>query len=352
MPALLLEMEKLKVPRSGLGQVCLHLGEQLVRQRPEGWDLTFYVPPARRGVFGDRVRYVEHSGLHKLLPATRAPFDVWHCVHQESRYLPPRRETRLVLTIQDLNFLQKYSGLRRARRLARVQRIVDRAAAVTFISEFTERDVRAHLRLDGKRTRITYLGNSLRPQPEAPRPAFAPQGPFLFSIGIVGPKKNFHVLVPFLRALGPGRSLVIAGDASSPYAESIRRLARDEGVADRVVLPGSVDDAQRYWLYANCEALVFPSLTEGFGLPVIEAMSVGKPVFASTRTSLPEAGGPEAFYWPDFDPRAMREVFERGMAEVRADAAKADRLRRWADRFTWERCAAACWEVYREVRGD
>jgi glycosyltransferase involved in cell wall biosynthesis len=353
-PSLLLELEKLKVPHSGLGQVCLNLGEHLVRQRPPDWDLTLYVPEARAGVFGEArgLGYLPHSGLHRLLPATRAPVDVWHCIHQESRYPPPRRDTRLVLTIHDLNFLQKYTGLRRARHLAAVQRLVDRATTVTFISRFTESDVRAHLRLDGKATRVIYGGNSLRVQPAAPRPPFAPPGPFLFTIGIVGPKKNFHVLVPFLRALGPGRSLVIAGDASGPYAERIRRLARDEGVADRVLLPGAVDDAQRYWLYANCEALLFPSLAEGFGLPVIEAMSVGKPVFASTRTSLPEAGGAEAYYWPDFDPRAMREVFERGMAEVRADPGKAERLRRWADRFSWERCARAFWEVYEEARSS
>ncbi len=124
------------------------------------------------------------------------------------------------------------------------------------------------------------------------------------------------MLVPFLRALGGGRSLVVAGSAASPYAQEILRLARAEGVAERVLLPGNVTDAEKYWLLANAEAFVFPSLAEGFGLPVVEAMSLGKPVFLSTRTSLPETGGPEAFYWPDFDPRAMAEVFTRGMARA------------------------------------
>lgn len=350
MPTLLLELEKLKVPASGLGQVCLHLGDHLLRGRPPGWDVTAYVPRSHLGAFGPGAGYLPHSPLHKLLPATRRPVDVWHCIHQQSRYVPPRPETRLVLTIHDLNFLQRYSGLRRARHLAAVQRLIDRASVVTFISRFTEGDVRAHLRLAGKPTRVIYSGNSLCVRPDAPRPAFAPPGPFLLAIGIIGPKKNFHVLVPFLRALGPGRSLVVAGDASGPYADAIRRLARDEGVADRVVLPGSVGDEARYWLYAHCDALVFPSLAEGFGLPVVEAMSLGKPVFCSTRTSLPEAGGPEAYYWPDFDPRAMREVFERGMAEVRGDPGKPERLRRWADRFSWERCARDYWQVYEEAR--
>lgn len=352
MSILLLELEKLKVPASGLGQVCLHLAEHVLRQRPPGWDVTAYVPRSRVGAFGDGpgVRYLPHSALHKVLPATRAPVDVWHCLHQQSRYGPPRPGTRLVLTVHDLNFLQKYTGLRRARALAAVQRLIDRASVVTFISRFTEEDVRRHLDLREKPTRVIHSGNSLVARPDAPRPAFAPPGPFLLALGIIGPKKNFHVLVPFLRALGPGRALVVAGDASGPYAERIRQLARAEGLADRVVLPGSVGDEARYWLYANCDALLFPSLAEGFGLPVIEAMSLGKPVFCSDRTSLPEAGGPEAYYWTDFDPRAMREVFERGMSEVAADPAKPERLRRWAARFTWERCARAYWSVYEEAR--
>ncbi len=349
MPKVLLEMEKLKVPRSGLGQFCLHVGAELVAARPAGTDLAFYVPRARVGTFGDEVRYLVHSPFHQVTGASRERFDVWHCIHQGSRYLPRSRATRLLLTIHDLNFLQKYAGWRRAGKLRALQRRVDRADAVTFISAVTEATAREHLRLEGKPTRVVYNGNSLRAGPDAPRPRFAPAGPFLFAIGIVGPKKNFHVLVPFLRALGGGRSLVVAGDARGPYAREILALARAEGVADRVLLPGPVADAEKAWLYANAEAFVFPSLAEGFGLPVVEAMSLGKPVFLSTRTSLPETGGSEAYYWPDFAPGAMREVFERGMADYRADPAKPARLRAWAARFSWERAAREYLSLYEEL---
>jgi len=348
MPKAFVEMEKLKVPHSGLGQFCLHAGRALVAQRPAELELHFYVPAARRGLFGDGVRYVTHSPVHKLTSASRGGFDVWHCIHQDSRYLPPRRSTPLVLTIHDLNFMQKYSGRRQAARLRALQERIDRASAVTFISEFTERTVRAHLRVEGKRTRVVYNGNSLREFPGAPRPRFAPRGPFLFTIGIVSPKKNFHVLVPFLRELRD-RSLVIAGSSASTYAQSVLRLARELGVADRVILPGNVTDEEKYWLFANAEAFVFPSLAEGFGLPVIEAMSLGRPVFLSTRTSLPETGGRDAFYWDDFDPAAMKEVFEGGMREIRSDPGKEGRLRAWAARFSWERAAREYLEVYAEV---
>jgi glycosyltransferase involved in cell wall biosynthesis len=343
-----IEMEKLKVPHSGLGQFCLHAGQAMVEQRPPGLDLHFYVPAARRDVFGGGVRYVVHSPLHKITAPSREGFDVWHCIHQDSRYLPPRRSTKLVLTVHDLNFMQKYSGWRRAARLRALQRRIDRADAVTFISEFTEREVRGHLRLDGKRTRVVYNGNSLRAFPAAARPAFAPLRPFLLTIGIVQPKKNFHVLVPFLRALGD-RALVVAGSRDSPYAQSIVGLAAELGVADRVILPGSVSEEEKYWLFANAEAFLFPSLAEGFGLPVIEAMSLGKPVFLSTRTSLPETGGAEAFYWDDFEPEAMRDVFLRGMDAYRADPAKAGRIRAWAARFSWERAAREYLALYAEV---
>jgi glycosyltransferase involved in cell wall biosynthesis len=348
MKTVFVDLEKLKVPHSGLGQFCLHVGQELVAHRPPALALDFYVPAAQRGAFGDDVRYLVHSPLHKLTGASRGGFDVWHCVHQDSRYLPRRRSTRLLLTIHDLNFLQKYSGWRRSARLRALQRRIDRADAITFISEFTERTVREHLRLGGKRTQVVYNGNSLRRFPGAARPGFAPSGPFLFTIGIIGPKKNFHVLVPLLREL-PGRSLVVAGNASSPYAQAILRAAREAGLEKRVILPGNVTDEAKYWLFANAEAFVFPSLAEGFGLPVIEAMSLGKPVFLSTRTSLPETGGREAFYWDDFDPAAMREVYERGMAAVRADPGKAERLREWAGRFSWERAARDYLALYAEL---
>ncbi len=342
------EMEKLKVPHSGLGQFCLHAGRAMVERRRPGLDLHFYVPEACRGVFGAEVGYVVHSPLHKLIGASRGRFDVWHCIHQDSRYLPPRRSTRLVLTIHDLNFMQKYSGWRRTARLRALQKRIDRADAITFISRFTETTVREHLRLDGKLARVVYNGNSLRDCARAGRPRFAPDRPFLFTLGIISPKKNFHVLVPFLRELAD-LSLVIAGSKASPYAQAILRLAQECGVADRVVMPGNVSDDERYWLHANAEAFVFPSLAEGFGLPVIEAMSLGKPVFLSTHTSLPETGGPEAFYWDVLDPAAMREVFERGIGQYRLDPGKPRRIRDWAARFSWDRAAGDYLDLYAEL---
>src|SRR5690606_41662991 len=111
--------------------------------------------------------------------------------------------------------------------------------------------------------------------PAGPPPGNAPRQPFLFAIGEVAPKKNFGVLVDLIARL-PGYSLVIAGRKNTPYAAQIEERVRELGLTDRIHLPGIISDSDRYWLYQNFTALAFPSLGEGFGLPVIEAMSLGK----------------------------------------------------------------------------
>ena len=123
-------------------------------------------------------------------------------------------------------------------------------------------------------------------------------------------------------------------------------MAKNLGIYDRLYLIGTIDDASKYWLYKNCKAFVFPSLTEGFGLPVVEAMSLGKPVFLSNLTSLPEIGGTEAYYWKNFDPKSMIEVFEKGLIDFASDTNKASRSIEWSKQFSWENAAKAYLKLY------
>ena len=88
---------------------------------------------------------------------------------------------------------------------------------------------------------------------------------------------------------------------------------------------GKVSDNERRWLYAHCQGLLFPSIAEGFGLPVIEAMQWGKPVFCSNKTSLPEVGSIHAHYFTDFNPDHMADIIQRGMADFTPEKAKAEK---------------------------
>ncbi|MFM7804457.1 MAG: glycosyltransferase, partial [Verrucomicrobiota bacterium] len=243
--------------------------------------------------------------------------DLWHVTSQSSKFLPLDPRVPVLLTIHDLNFLHDERHRTRPaavrRKLAAVQAKVDRAAAVVAISRFVAADVSANLRLGHRPLHVVH--NGLPPAPAAAprRPAFLPPGPFFFTVGAALPHKNCHVLLGML-AREPQWRLVIAGRTATPYgsflADEIRRLSLD----GRVVMPGEVSDGDRQWLYERCEAFLFPSLTEGFGFPVLEAMQCGRPVFAARRTSLPEIAGRHAGWWDSFDPGPMLAVVRDGLA--------------------------------------
>jgi len=348
MKRVLVEMEKLKNPNSGLGQFCLNIGRQFQALHPADLELDFYLPEYQKNIFGSQFNYIKHIALHKLLPPSSSEYDVWHCLQQDSYYLPGSKKTKLILTIHDLNFLEKYKGAKQKRRLNSLQKKVDKAAAITVISKFTEIIVRENLKLNNTPVYVIYNGCSLKVIEDAARPDFISFDNFIFSIGIISERKNFHTLLPLLQN-NKQLHLVIAGDNTSAYAKQIVKTAEKTGISSQIHFPGTVDDAAKYWLYKNCKAFVFPSLTEGFGLPVVEAMSLGKPVFLSNLTSLPEIGGAEAYYWKTFEPQHVVEVFEKGILNFAADIEKPARTINWAKQFSWENAAKAYLDLYENV---
>lgn len=345
MARLIVDGEKLKNMYSGLGQFCLHLGHALVQQ--EISDLCFYVPKEQEGIFGKQVKYLQHRSLHKITGIKTHSSDLFHATHQTSKYLPTNKATPYILTVHDLNFLYKYSGAKLKRKKKALQYKINRARAITAISHFAAQELKENMDLNGKHITVIHNGNSLNTTIAPVKPAWINDRPFLFTIGIVLPRKNFHVLIPFVEQL-KHYSLVIAGNADSAYAGEIKKTIKDRNIEDRVFLPGNITDAEKLWLYQNCSAFVFPSLAEGFGLPVVEAMSLGKPVFLNHGTSLPEVGGKDAFYWHNFDAAQMKEVFEKGM-QYFSSHDLAQKYMRHAEQFTWTHAAHKYAEVYRQV---
>ena len=339
-------MEKLKNPNSGLGQFCLHLGKQFHLQGSPNLQLEYYLPPSQQNIFGKNTISVRQSAIHKFLPINSTKYNVWHCLHQNSSYLPSSPDTKLILTIHDLNFLEKYKGLKRALKLGKLQKKVDRANAITVISHFTETMVRENLDLGDKPVIVIPNGNALESVENAKMPDFIKFENFIFTIGIISKKKNFHSLLPLLQH-DPNLHLVVAGNHESIYAKELIQAAKKHKVNDQLHLPGTINGEEKYWLYQHCKAFVFPSLTEGFGLPVVEAMSLGKPVFLSNLTSLPEVGGPEAHYWSDFEPGSMVNVFEKGLREFSSE--RASRSIAWAKQFSWESAAKSYLKIYAEI---
>ena len=356
------DLEKLKTLHGGLGQFSLHLGRALLEVAAPDVRFTYLLPPERAPLFPREL--VDFEFTHDwqreailrplrslLLPfVRRRKFDLWHITHQHSNFAPLDSQTPVLLTIHDLNFLREHDNARQAKELSKLQAKIDRAAAVTTVSQFVADDVSAKLDLRGKPLHVIHNGANSGSHHKPQRPPYLPQGPFLFALGDVLPRKNFHALLGLLQRVS-GRTLVIAGDKQHAYARHLADQARELGLAERVFLPGTIGDSERCWLYQHCEAFLFPSKTEGFGLPVMEALSLGRPVFISHATSLPEVGGPLAFYWEQYDPAHMAQVFHDGMALYYSDPDYSHKLRQHAAQFTWQRAARAYLAAYREILG-
>ena len=158
----------------------------------------------------------------------------------------------------------------------------------------------------------------------------------------MAPLKNVSALLAMMKLL-PGQRLVLAGARSG---DSLR--VQDEALAlglRNVRFLFDVSNAEKAWLFRHCRAFMFPSLAEGFGLPPVEALQFGKPVFLSNLTSLPEVGGSVAHYWPSFEPAAMAAVVDNALARWDSSA-DAKRAVAWARRFSWDACADAHVRAY------
>jgi glycosyltransferase involved in cell wall biosynthesis len=223
---------------------------------------------------------------------------------------------------------------------------VDRADFIAGISQYTLDTAAKHLELGNKPRKVIYNGCNINDFPGYDSPVYRPAKPFLFSIGLVQPRKNFHLLPALLK--DNDYELIIAGLNHFDYKTTVGEEARRWKVDHRVKLVGAISEEDKYWYYKNCTAFVFPSYAEGFGLPVIEAMYHGKPVFISKETSLPEIGGDAAYYFDSFDPEQMQETFKKGMLDYN-QGDRVIKLKQRAAFFSWDKAAADYLEIYRSI---
>ena len=347
---ILFDCERMKYPHTGLYHFCLQLGHALMRNMNKAEeDISFYMPAAAGKVFGDAAKYIPQNSLHKFLFPSISSFDIWHSTYQGSNYIPSDTHIKEVLTIHDLNFLYEHSerSEKIKRSLKKIQKQIDHADSICTISEYVKSDVQKNLNLRGKPIEVVYNGCNLLQIENLQPPQLLPSQPFLFTIGTVISKKNFHVLPSLL--YGNDLVLVISGIIlQEEYKDKIKEEAVKYNVQDRVVFTGPVSDNDKEWYLKNCEAFVFPSIAEGFGLPVIEAMSFGKPVFLSTATSLPEIGGDLAYYFQSFDADDMLQTFHNGMNHYK-EKKPAAAIRERAAAFSWDNSAKQYIGIYKRL---
>ncbi len=351
MSRIILDCDLMKFPHSGLYQYCQNLGghiNQLLTETNQPL-MQMYLPPQKKLVLPYKPYHLIEHKWHKLIQPFLRNCRVWHAPFQSGRILPNKKRfprLKVVLTIHDLNVLHEGKPDHiQQKSLAHTQALIDQSDAIVCISEFTKNDVLTHCNTDGKPVHVIHNGVSKLPEINGNVVANRPTREFLLGIGYVNQKKNFHVLLPLLQS-NPDLELIIIGHHDNPdYVTKMRSLARQLRVEKRLHLPGTVSEEDKIWYLRNCKALLHPSLAEGFGLPVIEAMQFGKPVFLSTLTSLPEIGGDAAFYFSTFDANLIQEVYWEGMKTFESFERK-EAIVKNAARFNWEISAQQYLAVY------
>lgn len=337
---ILVDLSELSNTFCGLKQVALAYGNYFKEnyQRKEAdYSLTLLMPRKMFGMFGNEVHYISSSSwLLKHCRYLFPRFDVWHATHQLSRFKPAYPTTKFILTIHDLNYLYETTGEQREQKHRRLQRKVRRADEIVCISGFTKQEVKKNLKLDGKICKVIYNGVENISKNPARKPDEEIKKPFFFSIGTIMKKKNFHVLLDLMKLM-PDKHLYIAGDSSlEEYGAIIEKRIEAEEIKN-VTLLGIVSEEEKVWLYANCEAFLFPSLFEGFGIPVIEAMQFGKPVFSSQETSLKEIGGDFSFFWKNFNPHEMKELIDENLTGFDRNQDFIRKGKEYADLFSYSK---------------
>jgi glycosyltransferase involved in cell wall biosynthesis len=288
-----------------------------------------------------------HARSQPLRMALRLPLllrrlgpRVAHFLH----VLPPAWHGRTVLTIQDLSF-ERFPEVMSARDRfffrTFVPRSARRADRVLTGSEWTKRDLVERYGVPEENILVTPYGFDPVFKPEGPR---RDGPPYLLFVGALQERKRPGIALEALQGLDPELHLVFAGPDRG-LEEQLRAEATSHGLGDRVEFTGHVSREDLAALYRGARTLVFPSVYEGFGLPVLEAMASGTPVVATRSSSIPEVAGDAAI------------LVEGGAGELAAGIERAladhDRLRAAglarAALFSWAETARVTAGVYREL---
>jgi glycosyltransferase involved in cell wall biosynthesis len=353
--------------RTGVGEYAHHLAAALVPllgEPPDG--LTLFssswkdrlprsvLPPARTIDARVPVRMLNrlwHRWEWPPVELFSGPVDVAHAMHP--LMIPARRAAQIV-TIHDLYFLERPETTNAEIRRdypALTASHARRADAVVAVSQYTASQVQARLGVSADRITVCPSGAPAWPSRLASglaaRPATA-TGPIIF-VGTIEPRKNvgallaaYGKLVTTVPSLPP---LVLAGAASAESAGVLDELTRPP-LRGRARHLGYVTDPERQELYRSASILVLPSLNEGFGIPVLEAMTVGVPVVAANRGALPELLGDAGLLVEPEDIDGIASAIARVLADQAFARSCAERGLTRARQYTWAGSAARLMKAY------
>ena len=371
----------------GIGRYTRELIRALVAEAPHNHYTLFSArPPAVLPVadslpvapnVAHRPAPVDERWLYRLWYRAGVPLPVQlftgriDLFHSPDFVLPPvRGDVPTLLTVHDLSFVH-YPATFPAKLVAYLNRVVPRSVArashILADSESTRRDLAAVWRVPDDKVTVLHSGVNERFRPVTDAATLGAvraryglgDRPYVLTVGTVQPRKNYELLVRAFRSVAESlpHALVIAGGRGW-LSNGLRAEIDRQGLAERVLLPGFVDDADLPALYSAADLFVFPSLYEGFGLPLLEAMACGVPVISSDASSLPEVattggattgGEPAALLLSPGDEAAWTAAMLRLLGDAAARQPLIEAGRAQVGRFTWGRAARQLAALYERL---
>ena len=282
-------------------------------------------------------------------------------VYHGPMYIAPLLKTcQQVVSVLDMTFHltpRSHSWHKRIYFRSMIPAMVRRSDCVITISESTKRDIIALLGAEEEKLRVIHLGTDPRFTPVRDdaqlakvRKKYNLPRDFVLFVGLIEPRKNLETLVDAYCAdsLSSQFDLVLAGGLGWGYSGLMQKIASSR-VAECIRMPGYIADADLPALYSAAKAFVYPSLYEGFGLPVLEAMACGAAVITSSISSMPEVAGDAAILVPPHDRGALTSALQRVLRDKAFRDDLSRRARERAQLFTWEETARKTLEAYKAV---
>ena len=295
-------------------------------------------------------RYVINEALANAYAVTRGKFDIYHPTHH--RYMPLVRSRKMVITHYDCTHEKFPAEFRYLDRVLRGKRaLFDRADAIICISEASRQDLLHFYEVDPAKTHVIHLGFTRlkRSAQDADDIKQKVRRDYVLYVGSRAIYKNF---CGFLRAFRDTRlqedlDLVVLG--GGPFSATEAAVVAELGLSEKIVTIPTVTDGLLAEAYAGARLLAYPSLSEGFGLPPLEAMFLGCPVLACHASSIPEVCGDAPFYFAPDSEDALRVALLQAVHDEAARARAIERGRTVASQYSWEQCAEQTLALYRDI---
>lgn len=363
---------------AGLAKYANRLATTLLANHSQELDITLFYNAHSQHQLPDSLRAAPHTTLamgqypwrltvlaSQLLRLNYSPLTTRHSppatLYHATEHLLPRLPYPTVLTVHDLIFErypQHHTLTNRLFLKVGMPLFVKAATAIIAVSQQTKRDLIELYQTPASKIHVIYEGidETFRPasQDEVVRVKthYSPDRPYLLMVGTLEPRKNHAAAIRALARLKqqgfPHRLLVVGGQGW--LFEPIRQVVERLGLNNDVIFTGYIPLADLPPLYSAADCVLLPSLYEGFGFPVLEAMACGAPVVCSNASSLPEVAGNAALLVDPEDDAALAAKIQRILSEPGlAEQMRGQGLQQ-AAKFTWERCAAETLEVYRLMK--